>query len=116
MRRSGRTWNLVKPSCWMRMVLTGHSRLENRSANWVYRRGFIERVQMCLETSADQILGGACESTDSHIRDVTQLCELQGVIDALPHLDRLTGWNSGACTRLKTRSWMGCFRHHICRT
>jgi uncharacterized protein (TIGR02996 family) len=58
---------------------------------WVYRRGFIERVEMGLETSAEEILAILAMAPIRHIRDIRQFCELQGVVDALPYLDRLTG-------------------------
>jgi uncharacterized protein (TIGR02996 family) len=58
---------------------------------WVYRRGFIERVEMCLETSAEQILAILAKAPIRHIRDISQFCDLHGVVDALPHLDRLAG-------------------------
>ncbi len=62
-----------------------------RITQWVYRRGFIERVEMRLETSAEEILAILAKAPIRHIRDVSQFCDLQGVVDALPHLERLTG-------------------------
>lgn len=62
-----------------------------RITQWVYRRGFIERVEMGLETSAEVILAVVARAPIRHIRDVSQFCDLQGVVDALPHLERLTG-------------------------
>src|SRR5262249_45676652 len=58
---------------------------------WVYRRGFIERVEMGLETSAEAILAILQKAPIRHIRDLSQFCDLSGVVDALPHLGRLTG-------------------------
>jgi uncharacterized protein (TIGR02996 family) len=60
-------------------------------SEWVYRRGFIERVQMCLETSAEEILALLRKAPIRHIRDITQFYNFNGVVEALPHLDRLTG-------------------------
>jgi uncharacterized protein (TIGR02996 family) len=60
-------------------------------SEWLYRRGFIERVSMCLETSRDQILAVLQKAPIRHIRDMSQFCDLSGVVDALPHLDRLRG-------------------------
>ncbi len=60
-------------------------------SEWVYRRGFIERVQMCLETTADEILTVLRKAPIRHVRDTTQFCELEGVIEVLPHLEHLTG-------------------------
>jgi uncharacterized protein (TIGR02996 family) len=58
---------------------------------WVYRRGFIERVEMCLETSAEQIRVVLDRAPIRHIRDVSQLDDLTGVVEVLPGLARLTG-------------------------
>jgi uncharacterized protein (TIGR02996 family) len=65
--------------------------LGTRVSEWLYRRGFIECVGMCLETSADEILAVLRQAPIRHIRDTSQFCDLGGVVDALPHLDRLTG-------------------------
>ncbi len=58
---------------------------------WVYRRGFIERVEMCLETSAEEILQVLNKAPIRHVRDTSQFCDFSGVVEALPHLERLTG-------------------------
>jgi uncharacterized protein (TIGR02996 family) len=58
---------------------------------WVYRRGFIERVEMCLETSAEQIGAVLSRAPIRHIRDLSQLDDLTGVAEALPDLACLTG-------------------------
>src|SRR3954466_406396 len=58
---------------------------------WVFRRGFIERVEMSLERPADQILAILSKGPIRHVRDTGQFCSFDGVVDALPQLDRLTG-------------------------
>jgi uncharacterized protein (TIGR02996 family) len=58
---------------------------------WVFRRGFIERVAMSLERPADRILAVLGKAPIRHVRDIDQFCDLDGVVDALPHLERLTG-------------------------
>jgi uncharacterized protein (TIGR02996 family) len=58
---------------------------------WSFRRGFIERVAMSLERSADQILAILSKGPIRHVRDTGQFCSFDGVVDALPRLDRLTG-------------------------
>jgi uncharacterized protein (TIGR02996 family) len=58
---------------------------------WVYQRGFIERVEMGLEVPADHIRDVLTQAPIRHIRDTTQLVDLNGVVEALPHLKHLTG-------------------------
>lgn len=58
---------------------------------WVFRRGFIERVEMSLERPADEILAVLSKGPIRHVRDTGQFCSLDGVVEALPQLDRLTG-------------------------
>src|SRR5262249_8558143 len=60
-------------------------------SQWVYRRGFIERVEMCLEISAAEIVAALRKAPIRHIRDTSQFCELSGLVEALPHLTHLTG-------------------------
>jgi len=63
---------------------------------WVYRRGFIERVDMYLGGSSEEILDVLRRAPIRHVRDTSQLDELGGLVGALPHLERLTGlefWN-----------------------
>jgi uncharacterized protein (TIGR02996 family) len=60
-------------------------------SEWVYRRGFIECVEMGLESSCDEILAVLQKAPIRHIRDTTQFFDLSGMVDSLPHLDRLTG-------------------------
>ncbi len=60
-------------------------------SQWVYRRGFIERVEMCLETSAEEILAVLAKAPIRHVRDISQFCDLSGVVNALPQLERFTG-------------------------
>jgi uncharacterized protein (TIGR02996 family) len=60
-------------------------------SEWVYCRGFIERVQMCLETSAEEIVAILNVSPIRHVRDISQFCDFEGVVKALPYLGRLTG-------------------------
>src|SRR5262249_44471402 len=63
----------------------------SKISEWSFRRGFIERIEMCLETSTDAILDVLRKAPIRHIRDQSQFCDLGGVVGALPHLDRLTG-------------------------
>ncbi|MCC7423651.1 MAG: TIGR02996 domain-containing protein [Planctomycetaceae bacterium] len=58
---------------------------------WVFRRGFIERIETWLERPADRIRMLLAKAPIRHIRDTTQFCDLSGVVDALPHLKKLTG-------------------------
>jgi uncharacterized protein (TIGR02996 family) len=58
---------------------------------WVYRRGFIEGVEMCLEASRDEILPVLQKAPIRHIRDTSQFCHFDGIVDALPGLHHLTG-------------------------
>lgn len=58
---------------------------------WVFRRGFIERIEMNLEQPADQILAVLGKGPIRHVRHSHQLSDLDGVVDALPHLECLTG-------------------------
>jgi uncharacterized protein (TIGR02996 family) len=58
---------------------------------WTYRRGFIEVVQMHLETTRDAIRSVLGKAPIRHIRDRSQFCDFQAVVDALPDLHRLTG-------------------------
>ena len=60
-------------------------------SEWVFRRGFIERVEMCLETSSEEILAVLGKAPIRHVRDISQFCDFKGVVEALPHLGRLTG-------------------------
>jgi uncharacterized protein (TIGR02996 family) len=58
---------------------------------WVYRRGFIECVTLCLETSAEEIRSVLRRAPIRYLRDETQLCDLTGVVDVLPDLAHLMG-------------------------
>jgi uncharacterized protein (TIGR02996 family) len=58
---------------------------------WVFRRGFIERVGMSLEVPASFIAELLRLAPIRHIRDTGQFCELDGMVEALPYLRRLTG-------------------------
>src|SRR5262249_52100640 len=58
---------------------------------WVYRRGCIEGVQMRRESSRAEILAVLRKAPIRHIRDLSQLCDLGGVVAVLPELRRLTG-------------------------
>jgi uncharacterized protein (TIGR02996 family) len=62
-----------------------------RVSQWEFRRGFIESVEMSLETSLDEILGVLQNAPIRRIRDLSQFCHLDGVVEALPHFQRLTG-------------------------
>lgn len=65
--------------------------LGDQVSGWAYRRGFIECVEMCLETSRDKILAVLRKAPIRHIRDLSQFCDLSGVVEALPDLSGLTG-------------------------
>src|SRR5262249_48629601 len=58
---------------------------------WQFRRGFIERAQMSLLQTGDEIAAILNLAPIRHIRDTTQADTLAGVVEALPHLGRLTG-------------------------
>jgi uncharacterized protein (TIGR02996 family) len=58
---------------------------------WVFRRGFIERVQMGLERPAEEIVAVLNKAPIRHVRDISQYCDFKGVVEALPHFERLTG-------------------------
>jgi uncharacterized protein (TIGR02996 family) len=60
-------------------------------SGWAYRRGFIECVEMGLERPRDEILAVLQKAPIRHIRETSQFCDFSAVVDALPHLDRLTG-------------------------
>ncbi len=62
-----------------------------RISAWAYRRGFVERVEMSLETIQAEILAVLQRAPIRHIRDVSQFCDFNGVVDAhasLGPLDR----------------------------
>lgn len=65
--------------------------LGSQVSAWEYRRGFIERAEMSLETSRDEIVSVLREEPVRHLRDTGQFCDLSGVVDALPDLAGLTG-------------------------
>lgn len=65
--------------------------LGNRISEWQFHRGFIEKVQTCLEVSAVQIQELQQISPVRHFRDTTQLCDLTGVVQSLPRFSMLTG-------------------------
>jgi uncharacterized protein (TIGR02996 family) len=58
---------------------------------WEFRRGFVEAVELSLERPAAEFLPVFDLAPIRHLRDNGQFCDLSGVIDALPHFDRLTG-------------------------
>ena len=67
---------------------------------WVYRRGFIERVEMSLEVSRDEIVATLGKAPIRHVRDTGQFNDLAGVVEALPDLAHLTGlefWGLYGC-------------------
>jgi uncharacterized protein (TIGR02996 family) len=53
---------------------------EGEISEWVYRRGFIERAQMSLETSAERILAILAKAPIRHLRDISQFCDFSGVV------------------------------------
>src|SRR5262249_31783122 len=59
--------------------------------SWQFVRGFIERVETSLETSAEEIRGLLGLGPIRHLRDTGQSCHLSGLVEALPSLGRLTG-------------------------
>jgi uncharacterized protein (TIGR02996 family) len=66
--------------------------LEGLVTRWDYRRGFIEKVEMSLESSAPAIVEPFRRMpTIRHLRDPRQFCELEHLLGAVPHLPRLTG-------------------------
>lgn len=60
-------------------------------SEWVYQRGFIERVETCLEVPAEQIKTLLTMAPIRHIRDISQFCDLEGVVQSLPEMRGLTG-------------------------
>ena len=63
---------------------------------WVFVRGFIERVRTRLGRSRKLALNVLDKAPIRHLRDDQQIGDLRGFVDALPRLDRLTGlefWN-----------------------
>jgi uncharacterized protein (TIGR02996 family) len=60
-------------------------------SEWQFRRGFIERVQMYLETTRENIVAVLQKGPVRHIRDTGQFCDLSGVVASLPDFHRLTG-------------------------
>lgn len=79
-------------------------------SEWVFRRGFIERVETCLETSGDQITALLSKAPIRHIRDISQFCDFEGVVDALPEMHRLTGiefWYLYAFDNVLVRQMLG---------
>ncbi|HEY1065457.1 MAG TPA: TIGR02996 domain-containing protein [Pirellulales bacterium] len=74
-----------------RFAWTWAESLQPQDNEWVYRRGFVERVEMNLQTSRDSILSVLEKAPIRHIRDTSLFCDGAGLVEALPHLDRLTG-------------------------
>jgi uncharacterized protein (TIGR02996 family) len=60
-------------------------------SQWTYRRGFIDRVEMCMENSTEEILAILRKAPIRHVRDTSQFCDFKAIVEVLPHLDRLTG-------------------------
>ena len=58
---------------------------------WQYRRGFIEYVEMGLENSRAGIGAVLSKAPIQNVRDISQFCDLDGLVSALPDLNRLTG-------------------------
>jgi uncharacterized protein (TIGR02996 family) len=58
---------------------------------WVFRRGFIDKVSSGLQCSAEEIRSTLRLAPIRHIRDDSQFTDLRGVVGALPDLARLTG-------------------------
>jgi uncharacterized protein (TIGR02996 family) len=63
---------------------------------WVFRRGFIDKVQTHLQAGADHIRALLWIHPIRHLRDTSQFFDLQGLVEALPSLGGLRGlelWN-----------------------
>jgi len=58
---------------------------------WTFHRGFIERVETCLEYNRDEIVATLTQPMVRHVRDVSQFCEFDAFVEALPELSHLTG-------------------------
>jgi uncharacterized protein (TIGR02996 family) len=59
---------------------------------WVFSRGFVERVEMDLDTASAEEIGRVLQTAPvRHLRDTNQLNSLVGVVGALPQMGRLTG-------------------------
>ena len=65
--------------------------LGERIREWMFERGFIERVSTSLEVPAADLQFLLQQAPIRHLRDEGQVCELQGVVDACPHLGKLLG-------------------------
>jgi uncharacterized protein (TIGR02996 family) len=80
-----------------RELLRHHGRqwaepLGDEVQEWVFERGFIERVGMWLERPTREILQVLERApTLRHLRDHSQMCDLSGLVGALPRLSHLTG-------------------------
>lgn len=62
-----------------------------RISEWVFKRGFVEQVGLNLEASAEEILGVWQRAPLRHLRDTSQICNLEGFVAALPFMQHLTG-------------------------
>ena len=60
-------------------------------SQWMYRRGFIEAVEMGLEAPPKQILAVLQKAPIRQLRDISQFCDFSSVVEILPHLDGLVG-------------------------
>lgn len=58
---------------------------------FVFKRGFVERVEMSLEAPAEQIVRVFEVAPIRRVRDQNQFCDFSGVVDALPRMRQLTG-------------------------
>jgi uncharacterized protein (TIGR02996 family) len=61
------------------------------ASEWVFRRGFVEKVQARLERPADEIREMLRLAPIRHLRHTGQFCDFDGVLGVLPDFARLTG-------------------------
>jgi uncharacterized protein (TIGR02996 family) len=65
--------------------------LREHVSEWVFRRGFVEKVETYIEKTAEQFRELMALAPVRHIRSTGQFCELEGLAEALPHLAKLRG-------------------------
>ena len=65
--------------------------LRQHVSEWVFRRGFVEKVETYIEKSAERFRDLMALAPVRHIRSTGQFCELEGLAEALPHLAKLRG-------------------------
>lgn len=65
--------------------------LRQHVSEWVFRRGFVEKVETYIEKSAERFRELMASAPIRHIRSTGQFCELEGLAEALPDLAKLRG-------------------------